>query len=220
MKKVLVLAIIVALPIFATSAGQERSTVLERLEATSQMQQQQPLKGVTKGAIRLFGEKDDLTSVILIVPNGSEVEILGNDGYYLRVKYDGSEGWLVSDKVSILQSSQPVTQQPVLQQQQRVQEQQIPKQQQQAQEQQSVQQQQVNRMTYLENKYGRSIANRMYAGKIWKGMTSEMVKDTWGEPDRVNRKVENAIVREEMIYRGTWLLMEQGRLKEWGPIGR
>jgi hypothetical protein len=209
MKKGIILAIIVAMPMFVATAGQERTDILERLESGSQIQQQQPLKGVTKGALRLFGEKDDLTSVILIVPNGSEVDILGNDGYYLRAKYDGSEGWLVSDKVTVLQTSQPV-QQPIMQQQTN----------QPAQQVQSVQQQQVNRMTYLENKYGRSIANRMYAGKIWKGMTSEMVKDAWGEPDRVNRKVENSIVREEMIYRGTWLLMEQGKLKEWGPIGR
>ena len=90
--------------------------------------------------------------------------------------------------------------------------------QQQVVQQEVVQQQPDNRMTYLENKYGKSIAARIYAGKIWKGMTTDMVKDAWGEPDKINKVVVQSAQMEEFRYRSTWLLMEKGVLKEWGPI--
>jgi hypothetical protein len=215
MKRLGVVMIAMVLSVMLTAAQENSRQLLERLESGSSIQQQQPLKGVTKGALRLFGERDDLTTVIMIVPNGAEVDVLRNDGDYLLVKYKDSEGFLLTDKVAVMQTAQPVVQQQV---EREVQQQQQP--QQQDRRELTQQEQQINRMTYLEHKYGRSIANRIYAGKIWKGMTTDMVKDAWGEPDRVNRVVVSSVVKEEMIYRGTWLLMEQGKLMEWGPIVR
>lgn len=209
--------IAVVLSVMLTAAQENSRQLLERLESGSSMQQQQPLKGVTKGALRLFGERDDLTTVIMIVPNGAEVEIIRNDGDYLLVKYEDAQGFLLTEKVTVMQTAQPVVQQQVQREFQQQQEQQP---QQQVRRELTQQEQQINRMTYLEHKYGRSIANRIYAGKIWKGMTTDMVKDAWGEPDRVNRVVVSSVVKEEMIYRGTWLLMEQGKLMEWGPVGK
>jgi hypothetical protein len=211
MKKLSVIMIAVTLSAMLTAAQESSRQLLERLESGIAMEQQQPQKGVTKGALRLFGERDDLTTVIMIVPNGAEVEILRNDGDYLLVKYEESQGFLLTEKVTIMQPTQPAIQQ---------QQQGVRQQQQQDQRELTLQEQQINRMTYLEHKYGRSIANRIYAGKIWKGMTTEMVKDAWGEPDRVNRVVVNSVAKEEMIYRGTWLLMERGKLMEWGPTGK
>jgi hypothetical protein len=141
---------------------------------------------VTNGALRLFGEKDDLTTVIMIVPNGAEVEILRNDGDYLLVKYGESQGFLLTKRLPgrLSADRQRFSNR---QQQQGVQ------QQQQQQQGTYSRSSMINRMTYLEHKYGRSIAARIYAGKIWKGMTTEMVKDAWGEPDRVNRVVVNSV---------------------------
>lgn len=209
--------IAVVLSVMLTAAQENSRQLLERLESGSSMQQRQPLKGVTKGALRLFGERDDLTTVIMIVPNGAEVEIIRNDGDYLLVKYEDAQGFLLTEKVTVIQTAQPVVQQQVQREFQQQQEQQP---QQQVRRELTQQEQQINRMTYLEHKYGRNIANRIYAGKIWKGMTTDMVKDAWGEPDRVNRVVVSSVVKEEMIYRGTWLLMEQGKLMEWGPVGK
>jgi hypothetical protein len=209
MKKLLITSIAVLFSLVVATAQQERTQLLERLESGSQTQQQN-LKGLTNGALRLFGEKDDLTTVIMIVPKGAEVEILRNDGDYLLVKYGDSQGFLLTEKVSVVQQAQAAVQQQV-QQQQTVSAQQ---------QQQSAGEQHLNRMTYLEYKYGKSVAARIYSGKIWKGMTTEMVKDAWGEPDRVNRMVVNSVLKEEMIYRSTWLLIEQGKLKEWGPVTR
>jgi len=36
----------------------------------------------------------------------------------------------------------------------------------------------ISRYTYLENKYGPSLA-AVVSGKIWKGMNAQMVKDSW-----------------------------------------
>jgi hypothetical protein len=80
-----------------------------------------------------------------------------------------------------------------------------------------VQEQQVSRFTFLENKYGTSIAARLNSGKIWRGMTAEMVRDSWGKPLRINRIIRNNIIKEEWIYQNTWLYIENNNLIEWGP---
>ena len=80
------------------------------------------------------------------------------------------------------------------------------------------QQQEVSRFTYLENKYGTSMAARLNSGKIWRGMTAEMVRDSWGKPIRINRVIQNDVVKEEWIYANTWLYIENNNLIEWGAI--
>lgn len=216
MKRIFVSAATVFICLGVAMSQQGRSDMLERLEQGSTVQQQ-PLRGVTNGALRLFGGKDDLTSVILIVPNGSEVEILEQGSDYHLVKYQDYTGFLVASKVEI---ARQVVRQQAVQQQTVIQQQGV--QQQKAVQQQAVQQEyqmnEENRLTYLENKYGRNIATRIYAGKIWKGMTPDMVTDAWGEPDRVNRVTRKNVQMEEWIYRSTWLLMEKGKLMEWGPV--
>lgn len=207
MKRILSFAAVTLVAVIVLQGQQSRTEVLERLEQGTTGQQ--AIKGITKGALRLFGEKDDLTSVIVIVPNGSEVEILERDSAYVLARFGEYTGYLIADKVEIRSAVTAQQQQAVRQETQ---------QQQVAQETRNYRISPENRMTYLEHKYGRDIANRIYAGKIWKGMTPDMVKDAWGEPDRVNRVASGSTVREEWIYRTTWLLMEQGKLKEWGPI--
>lgn len=39
-------------------------------------------------------------------------------------------------------------------------------------------------------------------GKIQLGMTKEMVRQAWGEPDRINRTVSTTGVREQWVYEG------------------
>ncbi|MBE0675393.1 MAG: hypothetical protein IH591_12095 [Bacteroidales bacterium] len=214
MKRTILIFAAIALPLFLAAGQQVRTEMLEKLEQGAQTQQ---LKGVTKGGLRLFGEKDDLTTVIVIVPAGTEVDIIERDGDYLLVKHGDYTGYLIASKVEVKEQPQVARQMEVQQQQQ------AQVQQQRAQQQMQAQQQQIrpeNRMTYLEHKYGRSIATRIYAGKIWKGMAPDMIKDAWGEPDRINTVTTGNVVKEEWIYRSTWLLIEQGKLKEWGPVGR
>ena len=118
-----------------------------------------------KTSTRLFKAKDDLTSVILIIPSGSVVSVLGSDSTYLIVKYEENKGYIFTKHAVIdkapntfkeMQSSQAIK------------------------EAQPVQTATDGRYDALESKYGSAMAARLYAGKIWKGMNSEMVRDSWG----------------------------------------
>jgi hypothetical protein len=150
-----------------------------------------------KSASRLFATRDDLTSVILIIPADSIVDVLGTDSAYLHVVYQDNEGYVfrrqavVDRQVSQKQRSSVVSQ-PVDESQ--------------------------DKFTYLENKYGTNMANKLIAGKIWKGMSAEMANDSWGTADKINRIISGNIVKEEWIFRGTWLYFENNTLLEWGPV--
>jgi hypothetical protein len=64
------------------------------------------------------------------------------------------------------------------------------------------------------------MASRLIAGKIWKGMTGEMVRDSWGKPSKINRVISSNTIKEEWIYRSTWLYIEDDVLMTWGPVQR
>ena len=154
----------------------------------------------------MFGEKDDLTTVILIIPSGSIVNVLGSDSTYLHVTFEENEGYIFKRHAVIDKS--PVSPTNTIQPQQAVQ------------ESQPVQERQVSRFSYLENKYGSSMAARLIAGKVWKGMNSEMVRDSWGTAQKTNREIAGNIIKEEWIYKNTWLYFENNTLVDWGPIGK
>ena len=164
---------------------------VDQLQAVEQNQpdhQDITATATLKVASRLFATKDDLTSVILIIPADSVVDVLDSDSTYLHVVFEENEGYIfrrqaILDKIPV-----------------------------------NVQEQQQGRFSYLENKYGSNIANRIFSGKIWKGMNSEMVKDSWGNADKINRIISGNITKEEWIFRSTWLYFENNTLLEWGPV--
>jgi hypothetical protein len=218
-----ILMITVALP-----AQVNKTDVLQDLEKNNKDQNVQPQTATLKSSSRLFGTKDDLTSVILIIPSKSTVNILGSDSTYYRVSYEENEGFIFRKDAVIdetpakdLKSSR---EQMVTRDNQQMQQVNPNNQQQDNQniQQQSTQNDQQNnkagRFTFLENKYGTSMAALLNAGKIWKGMTSEMVRDSWGSPSRVSKTFEGNIVKEEWEYRNTWLYVENDILTDWGPI--
>ncbi len=65
-------------------------------------------KATTKGAVRLFGDKDDLTTVITLIPAGSNVEIIKPDVEYTLIRFDNSEGFVKSDNLVTDQTPAPV----------------------------------------------------------------------------------------------------------------
>jgi hypothetical protein len=184
-----------------------QTSKVEQLQAVEQHQpdnQNITTTATLKVASRLFATKDDLTSVILIIPADSIVAVLDSDSTYLHVVFEENEGYIfrrqaILDKV-------PLNVQPVIQSQPA------------AQQAEPVQEQQQSRISYLENKYGSNIASRLFSGKIWKGMNSEMVKDSWGIADKINRIISGNITKEEWIFRSTWLYFENNTLLEWGPV--
>ena len=157
-----------------------------------------------KNPSRLFATKDDLTSVILIIPADSVVTVLDSDSTYLHVVFEDNEGYifnrkLVLNKMPVQTQQASVSQVPVQQSQQ-------------------APEQEQTRFSYLENKYGTNMASRLISGKIWKGMNSDMVKDSWGIAEKINRVISGNIVKEEWIFRNTWLYFENNTLVEWGPV--
>jgi hypothetical protein len=172
---------------------------------TMQAQSDIQSAGITatlKSSSRLFKNKDDLTTVIRVIPSGSVVDVLDSDSTYYYVAFEEDEGYIykrhaVPDKTTV-EKSQPVQQMQSAQDQQPL-------------------QQDMSRFSYLESKYGTNMAARLITGKIWKGMNSDMVKDSWGRAEKINRVINGNIIQEEWIYKNSWLYFENNTLIEWGP---
>jgi len=174
-------------------------------------------KLATKGAERLFGDKDDLTSVIQIVPEGTVVEVIKEDSIFTLVQLDEVEGYIRSDRLTaalpVVSVSEPAEETEI--QDQELQEQAAP-----AWQQEEVQQEYipVDRYDELVNRYGTDIGKRLYQHKVWKGVSSDMAYDSWGKPKQINRMYVDQSVEEEWIYSKKYLYFRDGVLIDWGPV--
>jgi hypothetical protein len=167
-------------------------------------------KATTKGAVRLFGDKDDLTTVIQIIPDGSIVEIIKSDTLYSLVRFEETEGYVKSDKLA--EPPRVISVAPILPP--------VSANEQPQQPQPDVQsyQQPADRYEALVAKYGTDIGKRLYQHKVWKGVTSDMATDSWGKPKQINRMYVDQSVDEEWIYSKKWLYFRDNILIEWGPV--
>ncbi len=209
MKKLILPVIFFAIGL--SLSAQSNTETLQELEQAKASRNDGNTSATMKSAGRLFGTKDDLTTVILIIPSGSTVDVLDADSTYYHVIFEDNEGYIFRRQAVINEA-------PVYSQQNTAQNtQQSIRQSQQLQEEQAGQQQ-ISRFSYLENKYGSNMAARLMAGKIWKGMNAEMVRDSWGTAQKINRVISGNIIKEEWIFRNTWLYFENNTLVEWGPI--
>jgi hypothetical protein len=203
MKKILFLTFL-SVVAFQLQGQTGKADQLQALEQNQNDNQNITATATLKVASRLFATKDDLTTVILIIPADSVVAVLDSDSTYLHVVFEENEGYILRRQAIL--NEVPVNAQPVIQSRPA------------AQQTEPVQEQQQSRFSYLENKYGSNMANRIFSGKIWKGMNSEMVKDSWGTADKINRIISGNVTKEEWIFRNTWLYFENNTLLEWGPI--
>ena len=190
--------------VLSLKAQTKKVDQLQALEQSQPASQNVVATATLKSASRLFATKDDLTSVILIIPADSVVMVLDSDNTYFHVVFEENEGYIfkrqaVLDKIPVA-NQQTVQSQPAVQ------------------ETQPVQEQNQSRFSYLENKYGSNLAARLMAGKIWKGMNSEMVSDSWGTAEKINRVISGNVIKEEWIFKNTWLYFENNTLIEWGPV--
>ncbi len=64
-------------------------------------------------------------------------------------------------------------------------------------------------------KYGEDIGQRVAYKQIWKGMTDEMVRDGWGEPDKIDRNIEKWGVFEQWFYGNIEFFFRDGKLTDW-----
>jgi len=203
MKKILFLTFL-SVVTFLLQGQTGKADQLQALEQNQNDNQNITATATLKVASRLFATKDDLTTVIFIIPADSVVAVLDSDSTYLHVVFEENEGYILRRQAIL--NEVPVNAQPVIQSRPA------------AQQTEPVQEQHQSRFSYLENKYGSNMANRIFSGKIWKGMNSEMVKDSWGTADKINRIISGNITKEEWIFRNTWLYFENNTLLEWGPV--
>jgi hypothetical protein len=211
----LILSFLIVSSAYSGNSQDKQAVILQDLEKSPAVNQYVRTTATLKSASRLFGDKDDLTSVILVIPSGSVVDVLEADSTYLRVVFEENEGYIFKRHAVI--SETPIASRPVIQAREEPvrpaePQQQIPQQQSQP------QQQQTSRFTYLENKYDSGIAAKLMSGKIWKEMTSEMVRDSWGKPLKINRVITSNTIKEEWIYKNSWLYFENDILYSWGPV--
>lgn len=190
MKKIL--SVIISVLFIMSATAQTNSTKNQNVTAT------------LKSSSRLFSVKDDMTSVVVIIPTGSTVRVLDTDSTYMHVTYEESEGYIFSRTATI--DKNPVNIAQMIQNQP------------QAAAPQTANEQPLSRFSYLEKKYGTTMATRLYSGKIWKGMNSDMVKDSWGTAQKISRTINGNTVQEEWRYKTTWLYFENNTLMDWGPV--
>lgn len=164
----------------------------------------------TKGAVRLFADKEDLTSVIQIIPDGTVVEAISADTLFTLIRLGEVEGYVKSDRLTaalpVVTTTQPEVQpvqeaapvQPVT----------------------DVQARQIStdRFQTLVDKYGTDLASKIYQHKVWKGITSDMARDSWGKPKQINKMYVDNSIDEEWIYSKLYLYFRDGVLIEWGPV--
>ena len=67
----------------------------------------------------------------------------------------------------------------------------------------------------LQKKYGKVNGDRIYNESIWIGMTKEMIVESWGSPNDINKTVGSWGVHEQWIYNSTYLYIENGILTSW-----
>lgn len=201
MKRLLFLTLLI-LSAITIKAQTNKVNKLQALEQNQISSQNAAPTATLKNSSRLFASKDDLTTVILIIPADSVVTVLDSDSTYLHVVFEDNEGYIFNRHVVFNQAK--------INTPDNVQTQQV-------QDTQTIQEQNDSRFSYLENKYGSNMAARLIVGKIWKGMSSEMVKDSWGVAEKINRVINGNVVKEEWIFRTTWLFFENNTLVEWGP---
>ena len=203
MKKIFIITLFV-IAAFGLKAQTSKVDQLQAPEQTQPDNQNITATATLKVSSRLFASKDDLTSVILIIPADSVVAVLDSDSTYFHVIFQENEGYIFKRQAVL--NKVPVNAQQAVQSQPEVQ------------GNEPVQEQQQSRLSYLENKYGSNMAARLISGKIWKGINSDMVKDSWGTPEKINRVVNGNIIKEEWIFKTTWLYFENNTLLEWGPV--
>ena len=64
-------------------------------------------------------------------------------------------------------------------------------------------------------KYGKKNGTRVYAGKVWKGMTDKMLRDSWGKPDKIHKDVYKWGVFTQWYYGNITYFFKNHKLTDW-----
>ncbi len=75
-----------------------------------------------------------------------------------------------------------------------------------------------SRAKQLIRKYGKKIGKRIVAGKVWKGMTEKMLKDSWGKPDKVTKNKEKWGTFAQWYYGSITYFFKNGKMTDWEEL--
>lgn len=157
-------------------------------DVKSQLATGKIITATTTAATRLFSDYEDLSSVQLIVPTNSTVELIDIVDVYYKVKYNEDEGYILKRQASI---DKVTNLSAVISDE---------------------------RYDALMEKYDSDKAKAIYEHKIWKGMNGDMVADSWGDPKKKDKMIIGNIVNETWQYTTTWLYFENDILSDWGEL--
>jgi hypothetical protein len=74
----------------------------------------------------------------------------------------------------------------------------------------------AERKAFLIEKYGSTTGENIFAGRVWIGMKDAMAKESWGDPEVINRTVGYWGVRAQWVYPDeNYLYFENGVLTHW-----
>jgi hypothetical protein len=153
---------------------------------------------VSSSACRLYSDIGNLSSVITIIPVDTRIFIVDIMDEYYYIKTEVNQGFVRKSKIIPDQSflKKPPE---VLNQQDTV-------------------AGFSNKLEYLRYTYGWETAQKIFDHKIWRNMTTNMVEDSWGRPDKINRLIKSGQVKEKWFYPSTYLIFMNDKLIDWGPV--
>ena len=67
-------------------------------------------------------------------------------------------------------------------------------------------------------KYGEEIGLRVASRQIWKGMTENMLRDSWGTPDNIDKNVEKWGVFTQWYFGDITFFFRDSKLTDWEEI--
>ena len=164
-------------------------------------------------------EPKTTSKLIKIIPKGSEVTLLSYSNDFWKVVYEGKYGYLYfrmfdNDEIMlnmIEEAKRRQEEEKMKAEQAKKEEREKEKERIKAQQSEQL----AKRRSELIKKYGKVTGEKILKGLILLGMTTEMVKDSWGEPKNINRSVGCWGVHEQWRYGSKYLYFENGKLKSW-----
>ncbi|MBU1099745.1 MAG: hypothetical protein KKA84_05000 [Bacteroidetes bacterium] len=71
---------------------------------------------------------------------------------------------------------------------------------------------------YLNKKYGKIDGGNLAMGRIWKGMTKEMMMDIWGQPDKQHTDRFSYGVFTQLYYGKITYFFKNGKMTDWEEV--
>jgi len=154
--------------------------------------------GVTSSGCRLYSDIGNLSSVITIIPADTRIFIVDIMDEYFYIKTEVNQGFVKKSKINPDQSY--IEKPPGFLNQQ------------------GIDNEASGKLEYLRKTYGWETAKKIFDHKIWRNMTTNMVENSWGRPNQINRKINSGQVKEEWFYPSTYLIFMNDKLIDWGPV--